>query len=177
MGAQWLGIEWRGNSVGYSSGLEAKIINPDMILGMFAFDILICNRDRHANNILFQRPNPNVDRVDCILIDHTHALIGDLADFSTFSNWHNSHPDPLSYIQKPPPQLRAMIGSLDDFDPWILRIQQMDRSVLEESIQTMPGEWLPSTDDADQLIDFLVNRRHQMKQLIRNSKQAFPSLP
>jgi len=168
------GLEWRADAKSFQPGMEAKLTNPEAVIGMIAFDVFVCNRDRHSGNVLLQRPSPDMERYTLYLVDHSHALIGDLADMGDFARWCNSHPDPGSFIQVAPQELRGLVDDLARFDPWVSRIGALTRSQFEESAARIPTSWKPSPDEIPSLIDFLISRQNAMQGLIG---QAGPYLP
>lgn len=171
-----LGIEWRSNSVGFMPGMENKLTNANMIPGIFAFDILICNRDRHHNNILFQRPNPGADKYTCILIDHSHALIGNMQNKEAFERFIRNNQDPGAYIGSVPQQLKDLIVSMEDFDPWIDKIEALSHSDLQSSLAGIPSEWRPTPDESPELIDFIIFRKDNIRSLLSNSESYFRNM-
>lgn len=175
-GERYFGLEWRDDGNSFSPGMEAKLVNPDVIPGMLAFDVLVCNRDRHAGNVLFQRPSPTLDKYSCVLIDHSHALIGPLQSFAAFQTFLASNPDPDSFLRGTPSQLRALVNNLDVFDPWIRRIEGLSVSQLSDSLARIPPEWVPSGNDCRDLLDFLVLRKNRVRTLVRSAVSNFPSL-
>lgn len=174
---QCLGFEWRDESKGFMPGMESRLMNPDAIFGMLAFDILVCNRDRHSQNILFQRPSPGVANYSLQLIDHSHALIGELADFAALEKFIGSNPDPDAFLRKVPVQLRALVNDLADFDPWINKIENLPLAVLKDSVAQIPSSWKPNPDETGRVIDFVDSRKEAIRPLLQSGKDQFPNVP
>lgn len=170
------GVEWRAEAKSFQPGMETKLTNPEAVIGMLAFDVFVCNRDRHAGNVLLQRPSPEMERYTLYLIDHSHALIGDLADVAELERWRSSHPDPGSFLRVAPQELRGLVDDAARFDPWVSRIGALTRSQLEDSAARIPSGWKPSPDEIPSLIDFLMDRRSAMRGLMGQAGPYLPSL-
>jgi len=166
-GANWLGFEWRGDPKGYSPGMETKLVNPECIAGMMAFDVLVCNRDRHGQNMVFQHPSPGSDRYICNLIDHSHSLIGDFPNFQGLLQFLQNCDDPTAFLQAIPAPLRQLVqNSTRPFDLWLQKIEALTRRELEDSSARLPLEWKPTPDDMVQLMDFLFGRKDKVRALL-----------
>lgn len=172
------GMEWRSGAIGYEPGIEQRLTNPETIAGMLAFDVLICNQDRHGQNMLFQRPSENADRYQLILIDHSHALIGDMQSYASLENLlrNTYNPDPLPFLMSPPEGLLRQIKSWSDFDTWLERIEAITESELDDCVARMPSEWRPPAAETAQLIQLLVSRKDMVRTLLRNAVGQFPNL-
>lgn len=173
---QCLGFEWRDDSKEFMPGMESKLLNPEAIFGMLAFDVLVCNRDRHSGNILFQRPSPGVAKYNLELIDHSHALIGDLANFAALEGFLTKNPDPDSFLRKAPSELRGLVKDLAAFDPWIHKIESLSQTQLTDSAAQLPDEWKPNPDETGRLVDLLNSRRQAIRQLLESGKGQFPNV-
>lgn len=175
-GKKMLGFEWRGDAKSFEAGMEAKLTNANAIPGMLAFDVLVCNRDRHGGNVLLQRPSPNLDRYTFYLIDHSHALIGDMPSMGTLMEFLDRHHDPNSFLQVAPLQLRALVSDWADFDPWLLKIESLTETNLENILVGIPDEWRPQQNDCVLIIDFLLARKNRVRHLLGDGRLCFPKL-
>lgn len=175
-GRKVLGFEWRADAKSFEPGMEAKITNANAIPGMLAFDVLVCNRDRHGGNVLLQRPSPNLDRYTFYLIDHSHALIGDMPNMKALTQFLDNHHDPAPFLQVAPMQLRALVSGWDDFDPWLAKIESLTRTGLENILIGIPAEWRPKENDSALIIDFLLARKDRVRSLLHDGQVYFPEI-
>ncbi|MBA7678366.1 hypothetical protein ES703_86640 [subsurface metagenome] len=175
-GKKMLGFEWRGDAKSFEPGMEIKLTNANAIPGMLAFDVLLGNRDRHRGNVLFQRPSPNLDRYTFYLIDHSHALIGDMPDMETFTQFLEQHNDPTPFLQAAPEQLRALVSDWADFDPWLAKIESLTGTNLHNILVGIPSEWIPHQGDCSLIIDFLLARKNRVRHLLVDGRLYFPKL-
>ena len=174
-GEKWLGFEWRDNGQTFMAGMENKLVNIEAVCGMLLLDVLICNRDRHAGNVVLQHPSPDMDGYVLNVIDHSHALIGDLPDFQTFVNYVHFNPDPDTFLRIAPPQLRSIVQGMDNFDLWIKKVENIAESQIKNSATHIPIEWRPTPDDTNKLVDFLIERKSKIRGLIGAGISNFPA--
>jgi len=174
-GQKWLGFEWRDNGNSFEMGMESKLMNPEVVAGMLAFDVLVCNRDRHRGNILLQHPSPDMGGYTLHIIDHSHALIGNLPNYDTFVEFIGANLDPDAFLRVAPVEIRSLVQCLDDFAPWVKRINRLTRTQIESSVTHMPREWRPMPDDTTKLVDFLVERKAKIAGLIKAGVGNFPA--
>jgi hypothetical protein len=162
----------------FQRDMEKKLTNPEVIPGMFALDVFICNRDRHEENVLFQRPSPDSGRYTCYLIDHSHALIGDFPNFGGLLQFMGDerNPDPKAFLRMAPRPLRGLVRRLSDFEPWVTRIEALSRTQLQDSLTRVPQEWKPAQDDCPALVDFLIQRKNTVRGLLEAGSSLFPAL-
>lgn len=175
-GRKMLGFEWRDDAKSFELGMEGKLTNASAIRGMLALDVLLCNRDRHAGNVLVQRPSPNLDRYTLYLIDHSHALIGDMPNMEALMQFLEHHPDPDPFLQVAPRELRALVTDWADFHPWLAGIESLTRTSLENILGGIPDEWRPQHNDCLLIIDLLLARKNRIRQLLDDGQVYFPNL-
>lgn len=175
-GKRMLGFEWRDDAKSFEPGIEAKLTNANAVPGMLAFDVLLCNRDRHRGNVLLQRPSPSLDRYTFSLIDHSHALIGDMPNMEALIQFLRRHYDPAPFLQVAPLELRQLVTGWADFDPWLSRIESLTETNLENILSGIPDEWRPRDDDCSLIMDFLFARKNRVRQLLFDGRAYFPKL-
>lgn len=156
--------------------MQEKLVNPQIIAGLIVFDVLVCNRDRHGENVLMQRLNPELDQYQLQLIDHSHSLIGDLPDFAALVRWMDDYPDPGAYLRKLPQELRMMVTGHDEFDPWLNMVENLPLQVIDDSYASIPEDWRPNPDDTFQVIDLVDQRRTEVRALLLEANDLLPGL-
>jgi len=72
-----------------------------------------------------------------------------------------------------PLQLRSIVSSLEDYAPWLTKIEGFDMEPLHQVIQTIPTEWIPSQEQLAGLIEFVAHRASNIKSLVRANPQLF----
>lgn len=175
-GKRMLGFEWRDDAKSFEPGMEAKLTNTNAIPGMLALDVLLCNRDRHRGNVLLQRPSPSLDRYTFYLIDHSHALIGDMPNMEALMQFLRGHRDPDPFLQVVPLELRKLVSDWADFDPWLSRIESLTETNLKNILVGIPDEWRPQHNDCSLIIDFLRARMNRVRHLLIDGRAYFPKL-
>ena len=170
---RWLGFEYRSDAKSFELGMEQNIINLEVVAGMIAFDVWVCNRDRHRGNVLLQRPSDGMQRYTLSLIDHSHALIGDLPDITALQRFIARNNDPSCFIMLMPQQLRDTVRHLGEYTPWLMKIEAFDMEQLRASAERIPTEWIPDQKQLADLIEFLAQRASTVSSLIMDNPQLF----
>jgi hypothetical protein len=104
---------------------------------IFAFDMFICNDDRHINNYIFRKQN-NEWRV--LAIDFSHSL---------FARWplENNLVDPNSRTRETMKVVAAHWGfDVDEAKRCLFRIARIKRESVAAILRHMPKGWLPQTE-------------------------------
>ena len=161
------------NSVPKSFELLGKVSNKQFER-MLAFDILICNRDRHEGNIIIEMSNDF--RMYCI--DNSHALFesidcGSLSNeskveklkgyHSFFGNNKNKH-----FYQ------RLAVGlefSDEMFTSEVSRIKQiLTKDRIKEAVSTIPKEWISGSEKWREgaMVDVLNYRVNHLSDIAGN---------
>lgn len=169
----WFGSEWRADAKDFSPGMENQLTNPEVVPGMIAFDVWICNRDRNAGNMRFQRPSPGLRKYTVSLIDHSHSLIGDLPDIYELYHRIDEQGDPAWFAAPTPIQLRRLVISVEDFEPWLDKIEGIDPTQLSDTLDAIPSEWVPDSDQSKELVRFIINRAGKVRSLIEGNPELF----
>lgn len=150
-----------------------KLVNPGDIAGILAFDVLVCNWDRHEGNLILQRESPTMDRYRLKMIDHSVALGGRRRNIE---EWIVEDKETTRYLEKPTPLL-GRIESLEDFDPICTKLEALTAEEVSQVISSVPREWRPPQDNnADLLSDFLIQRAAKVRQLLHEASACFPSI-
>ena len=73
------------------------------------------------------------------------------------------------------PKVYKDIKRLEDFDPWISRIQNFPESVIDRAIREIPSSWLAGDEDAlDNLLRQLIRRCRRVPELLEGCRSAKP---
>jgi hypothetical protein len=66
----------------------------------------------------------------------------------------------------------------DDFEPWLSKVEHMDKAVIADCADGIPPEWCGDVSELERVLDELVKRRSRVRELItmfRNcSRDPFP---
>jgi hypothetical protein len=171
-GNTWFGLEWRPEFRTLSDKVVSRLTNLDQVPSLIAFDIYVCNQDRHDANIVIQKVSPVLDRFAFWLIDHGHALAGPYASASQFTG--DNH-DASRYLRHNA-ILREQVRSYSDFKPFLTRLEDMSETALAEIEQAVVREWRPQPDETSLLIDFLWQMKSHVGELLTTVKDHFPNL-
>jgi hypothetical protein len=73
------------------------------------------------------------------------------------------------------PKVYSGICGIEDFEPWISRIQNFPESVVDKAVREIPGAWLDGDDDLlNNLLTQLVRRCQRVPDLLEACRQAKP---
>lgn len=149
------------------------MINKEVVSGMIAFDVWMCNRDRNTGNVLFQRPSPGVKQYTMSLIDHSHALIGDLPNIQVLYQHIQAQGDPKWFVGATPMELRSMVKTADNFEVWLKGIEELDMTQVRQAGEVLPKEWILNIEQYDELLQFIANRAREVRRLITANPNLF----
>lgn len=152
------------------------VVNVDAFIGMAAFDKWVSNangrqavffRDRAKPWLLTARPSPEVSPRSLVyvaaMIDHGFAF--------NAQNWEfPDAPERGLYARR---ELYAGVKGYDDFEPWLSRIRDCPKEVLDKGLESVPPEWYDHDWDAlDSMLQVLYKRRTIVPELLRDAKNA-----
>jgi hypothetical protein len=148
---------------------------PDLATGLFLFDTLIANSDRHNGNFsvdtLVNPPQMNV-------FDHSHALFGATAGagqarlhdlINRLAVTGGSHTRGNRHC------LIDVIANDKYFEKWLQRIQKMPDFFIEESCDSPVGMGIEGSD-AHEAAAFLKHRRDNLKRIILADRSEFGAI-
>jgi hypothetical protein len=128
---------------------RARISNPRDFLGMLVFDKWTCNVD-NRQAILMR--NAEDDRLVAVMIDNGGCF--------NSSRW--TFPDCPTRGMVCGGQIYRQAESIDDFEPWLSRLErETDISMLRRIGEMVPEEWCDS--DRDSLDRLLIELQHRCK--------------
>jgi hypothetical protein len=130
--------------------------------GIVAFDVWIANSDRHAGNLAFDQITQKVQ-----IYDHCHAFYpGTLAALTAKKDDLAIGGHCLS------PHLNSLVG----VKKWCEYMGSMPEWQIRECVQSASQVGLPA-NEVDPCVEFLVNRRLHIVDLMTASKATFPNVP
>lgn len=131
-----------------SPPVPSKIINSDVGLQLFVFDLWVGNKDRHMNNILLEKADN--DQYYIHIIDHTH----------TFSKIDYQN---LKMNKK---QVHKWLLSLsDDQDVifnFIKKIEQLPKDKIDKILESVPQDWKLRQQKKNAIMDYLEKSKEHL---------------
>ncbi|HWQ54546.1 MAG TPA: HipA family kinase [Bryobacteraceae bacterium] len=153
--------------------LLEQVVNRPEFLGALVFDKWAGNADGRqavfyralvrSAHVVAAPPNPGfVAR----MIDHGYIFNGPYWEF----------PDsPLQGLY-PRRSIYDGVFSLEDFQPWLDRVQHLPPEVLDQAWKRVPPEWIEGEEDAfEQMLETLMARRARVPDLISATRDARPN--
>ena len=143
--------------------LFPRLHNREAFAGMLAFDAWLCNTD--YRQALFIRL-PRRRKYAAVFIDNGHCFNQGAWDF----------PDaPLRglFITR---SIYDFVSGWPSFDPWLASIESLDPAAIYCCARDIPPEWYGEPGDLERLIGALVQRRHQVRRLLYQTRCALPML-
>jgi len=142
--------------------------NPEHFLGVLAFDKWVSNAD--SRQAIFcatlNTTSRGTRKFEAFMIDNGLAFNGE--------HWnHVNSPVQGLYTRK---RVYDSVMSLDDFQPWLDRIEHFPEAIIDEAFRRIPAEWFD--DDAWELrafLDTLMRRRKRVADLIVDCTHANPA--
>ena len=165
----WFGLERKEPKVAYTAQNLLSCVNRDQVAGILAFDVLVCNPDRHEGNAVLHRFQQSPPALRLWIIDHSHALVGPRRSVSALlATAHNTKP--LLKL----PHHKEVIQRRSQFDPFVDRVEAIDGALFDEIVASLPEEFIPTGADLAALSSFLVVRRDEVRSLIDAAFQHLP---
>jgi hypothetical protein len=171
-GKTWFGMEWRAENRMLEPRMIGNLVNTDTVPGIFAFDVLTCNWDRNDSNLVVQKASPALERYKLWMIDHSHALGGDLPTPNDFLGRDKSPMQYLRYWEN----LRGLVIKWEQFQPFLKRVKALGSTQLTAMIRAVPTEWRPPGANLSYLSDFLLSRAGCLEDLLWEARGEFPNL-
>ncbi len=134
---------------------------PDLACGIILFDTWVVNRDRHRRNLAFDTSTGRVS-----LFDHSHAFLSGSAGRAHLVGNH----DKLGIGGH---CLAREVTALTHMPRWSERISAIPEYYIREVVQDARDLGLPN-GDADFCIDFLLERRGRLLDLVQQERATFP---
>lgn len=154
--------------------LLREVANRSDFLGALVFDKWCANADARQSIFLRRRLRDWLPDHDAAprrkgfiaqMIDHGYLFDG--------PNWcyrdaplQGFYPRPLVY---------ASVRTLDDFEPWLSRVEHLPESVIDTALRGLPPAWIEGDEEALQaLLDQLMQRRARVAGLLVEAIRARP---
>jgi hypothetical protein len=100
------------------------------------------------------------------MIDHGFAFQG--------PNWEFID-TPLQGLY-PRRKVYETVRSLEDFQPWLDRVENFPEEVIDQAWRRVPPTWLDGgEDELERLLEQLLMRRTRISELLQDSSRAFPN--
>jgi len=153
--------------------LLAQVVNLSHFLGIFAFDKWTANSDSRQAIFVRQRASqwmedagvgPLKKAFVALMIDNGYVFDGPHWEFA-------DAPSGGFYFR---PMVYQHVRSLDDFNPWLQRIQDVPTELFDAILRDLPRSWLlPADEDAlELLLGQLYRRRTRVADMIAESVAA-----
>jgi uncharacterized tellurite resistance protein B-like protein len=137
---------------------------PELACGVILFDMWVCNSDRHASNIAYDKAMKQVT-----LFDHSHAFLHGQQG-KTFLENLRSQPAIGGHC------LASQIMKVDGFKTWQDRISAVPEFYIREAVQQTVGIGTMTADLAIFATDYLLDRRKRLPELIQAHRALFPKV-
>ena len=140
---------------------NVKNLGP-VFLGGFVFDKWTCNCD--GRQVIFYRTlDEQGPAYSALLIDQGFC----------FNDGEWSFPDSPIRGLYPRRLVYDKVAGFKSFEPFLSRIENLDRSQIEECVRAMPEEWCgPDPCQLSRLVERLHERRRRLRQAIIDAKNS-----
>jgi hypothetical protein len=148
--------------------------NKERVYGVLAFDIFLCNSDRHEENLVVRkiaRPSGGSPRHLLLLNDHSHCMV--LPNESVAALTTRIKAAPSGYVRLD--FAREAVVDPAKLSQAVATIESLSDGVLIAVVQSMPGEFLPDHEKGIYM-SFLRERRSHLRELINSDATLFPKL-
>ena len=138
-----------------------EVANLNAFLGMLVFDRWTCNTN--GRQVIF-RPNGAPTHYRAMMIDQGFCF--------NAGDW-NFPDSPLRGLY-PRSLVYQSVRSLESFNPFLERLENIRLEVLDEAMRGIPPEWYDSDQAAlDALMDRLYGRRKRVRQMLVETRDCF----
>jgi hypothetical protein len=155
--------------------LLAQVQNRSEFLAILVFDKWTGNSDGRQAIFFRAQLKDWIPRVKAgpkkmgfvaLMIDHGFIFNGPYWNF-TESALQGLYPRRMVY---------EPAASLDDFQPWLERIQHFPDEVLDRALRRIPPDWIENEEEElERLLESLLRRRKRIRELLEQSCTAFPN--
>jgi hypothetical protein len=147
-----------------------RLSNPEILGILVVFDLWICNTDRSNTNLYVEkRPDGNEK---LFLIDHGHSLLtnGDLNALRS-DQFRNARRTIGGC-----PDLAGAITNANELAHGLRALNALPEREIRAWAEESPHEWIPDPGLIAGLIEFLLERREGMQNLLESSLHLFPNM-
>lgn len=139
--------------------------HPKLAAGIVLFDSWIVNTDRHPGNLAFFPANLQVN-----IFDHSHAFLGSGTDGRAHLEAHRGQLGIAGHC------LASLLTEPSHFDEWLTRLAGIPTYWIEQALWDATSVGMEE-DLVPFCLQFLEERRANMRQILRASSGAFPAIP
>lgn len=147
--------------------------NRDRVYDLVVFDALICNEDRHHQNLMVRRHRKagQPDRLALLMNDHSRALLPPSMAPSTMRRWLGTTPDrfiKLDFVQRAVAQFAPLEAA-------IRAVEQISDEHMRSLVRIIPDDVLEPTEQPP-IERFLLDRRAELREVFNAVAPAFAAL-
>jgi len=173
---------WFG-SIDYSlTGQSLPAIDPDecvkefpeLSTGIIMFDVWIANTDRHAGNLNMDKSPGKPTRLN--VFDHSHALFrfdGEVRTAKLINEFAITEKTETGANRQ---CLLDALKTTDYFDYWHEKFDKIPDFLIEETCATTIEAGILSSAESITAIEFLLQRKSKLRDLIKNNQKEFNSI-
>lgn len=152
-----------GEDLPPADALALATEQPELSCGIVLFDMWVCNDDRHAGNLAFDKVSKKVT-----LFDHSHSLMREKRGIERLKQYE-------SKLGIGGHCLLPHIRSFSGFPKWAGRMKAIPEYYIRESVSDNSAFGI-STSDAEFCADYLVLRRTKLMDLLLANRPEFPKI-
>ena len=152
--------------------LFPQVANLDQFRAVLVFDRWVSNGDGRQSIFLratlddwLARPGIPPRKVGFVTAMIDHGFI--------FNGPHWDLPQSALTGLYPRRHVYSGVRSLDDFEPWLSRVENFPAEVIDRALRHIPSEWLEGEEDALQkLLEQLVHRQKRIREIMLECRLA-----
>lgn len=134
---------------------------PELACGIVAFDVLVGNDDRHAENLAYDPEN----KIDLVVFDHSEAMFGPFGDGQRILQR-------MDVLHHEKMILAEEIREPKYFHKWFDLIEKLPIGLLDLPLDRIVAYGLLSDDEAKAAIAFLQYRKDNLRSWLTSYGQA-----
>lgn len=142
-----------------------KLLNPEAMYGIVAFDNWLLNGDRNnnGNNMIGILPR---NKMRYVAIDFSHGIVSESWSVAALTGAINSENSVPNF-----PFIENRLPNFSGFDKWIQNIEQFKDGRIEAILNSVPPEWKLDSNDKAILSGFIKARRNIVSKVISKRKR------
>lgn len=147
--------------------------NRDRVYDLVVFDALICNEDRHDQNLMVrrQRRAGQPDRLGLLMNDHSRALLPPGMTPATINRWLGTTPERFIRLDF----VRRAVAEFAPLEAAISAVERIGDEQIRSCVRIMPDDVLDSADQPP-IEQFLLDRRAELRRVFNAAAPAFAAL-
>ncbi|MBI3970636.1 MAG: hypothetical protein HY332_05055 [Chloroflexi bacterium] len=168
----FFGSDWMPKGTMYDrmdEGLFDRCANKSRVYEIVAFDVWLCNVDRHSRNLI-ARQSGHI--VTMLMNDHSHCLVapGEKPEqlAGRIDQWLPSQIVELPYV-------RAAITQAHQLSAAIGHIESVSDGLVTAVVASLPVELLPENERSD-VVHFIVSRKARLREMFEADRSFFRNL-